>query len=322
ASSAAACPSWQRAAATGNGGVVKPLTGSFLRPTSQAVSAPDTGFPEVTFEFNGEGASMFEQITRRDLQKPLGIFLDNQLISAPIIQAVITSTGRITGLASAEAKRLAIQLNAGALPVSIKVVREQDVSSTLGDDSLHKSLVAGAIGVALVAAFVLLYYRFLGLVSIVSFSIYALLVLAIFKMTNVTLTLSGIAAFIISIGFAVDSNIIIFERMREELRSGRSLGGSIETGFDRAWSAIRDSNVAMVIVMCILWWFGDQLGEPRVIGFAIIMLISVLVSMFTAITISRTLLRQLVGTGISKRTELFVDTKSETKPGAPQPQSS
>ena len=303
------CTSFIPAFAEGSGGVQKHLTGAFLRPTSTVVSSPSTGLPEVSFEFNGEGSRMFEQITRRNVGSQIGIFLDGRLVSAPVVQAVISRTGRITGLTRSDAQRLELQLNSGALPVSIRVVREQDVSATLGEDSLDKSYVAAGIGLALVMVFMLLYYRMMGLVAVASLFAYSVFVLSIFKLFGVVLELSGVAAFVISVGMAVDANVIIFERMREELRSGRSLGAAIETGFDRAWSAIRDANVTTFIVMVILWWFGDQLGEPRVIGFAITLMIALATSMFTAFVVSRTFLRLLVGTPMSRRLELFADVK-------------
>ena len=309
------CPGWQPVTAEGGGGVEKPLTGAFLRPTSALVADPTTGLPTVRFEFNREGARMFEQITRRLIGRPLGIFLDDQLVSAPVVQAVISQTGQITGVGQREASLLAIQLNAGALPVSISVVREQDVSATLGRDSLDKSYIAATIGLGLVMLFMVLYYRVPGLVSVGSLAIYTLLVLSVFKMIPVTLTLSGMAAFVISVGMAVDANVIIFERMREELRAGRTLGAAIETGFDRAWAAIRDSNVTTLIVMFILWWFGEQLGEPRVIGFAITLIVAVLSSMFTAIFVTRTFLRLLVNSPIAGRAHLFVPVRREGTTG-------
>ena len=309
------CPGWQPVTAEGSGGVEKPLTGAFLRPTSALVADPTTGLPTVRFEFDREGARMFEQITRRLIQRPLGIFLDDQLVSAPVVQAVISQTGQITGVGQREARLLAIQLNAGALPVSISVVREQDVSATLGRDSLDKSYIAAAIGLGLVMLFMVLYYRVPGLVSVGSLAIYTVLVLSVFKMVPVTLTLSGMAAFVISVGMAVDANVIIFERMREELRAGRTLGAAIETGFDRAWTAIRDSNVTTLIVMFILWWFGEQLGEPRVIGFAVTLIIAVLSSMFTAILVTRTFLRVLVNSPIAGRIHLFAPLRQERTTG-------
>ena len=308
------CGAWEAAVAEGNGGVQKHLTGQFMRPTAELVADPNSGLPEVSFEFNSEGAKLFEQITRRLVGLPLGIFLDNQVVSSPTVQSVISDRGRITGISASEGRVLAIQLNAGSLPVPIKVVREEDVSATLGKDSLDKSYTAGAVGLGLVMLFMILYYRFLGVVASASLVIYAALVLALFKLTGVTLTLSGIAAFVISVGMAVDANVIIFERVREELRSGRSLGAAIETGFDRAWSAIRDSNVTTLILVAILWWFGDQLGEPKIIGFAVTLIIAILMSMFTAIVITRTFLRLTVGTALGRRTKLFAPIKQEQAP--------
>ncbi|MEE9284913.1 MAG: protein translocase subunit SecD [Dehalococcoidia bacterium] len=313
----AACPGWEPATAEGSGGVVKHLTGEFMRPNSFVLPDPGSGLPVVSFEFNREGSRMFEQITRRLIQRPLGIFLDDQLVSAPTVQSVISSQGRITGLSRSEGERLSIQLNAGALPVSIKVVREQDVSATLGEDSLQKSYIAAVIGLGLIMLFMIAFYRMLGGVAALSLVFYTVMVLAIFKLAEVTLTLSGIAAFVISVGMAVDANVIIFERLREELRAGRSLSAAIETGFDRAWAAIRDGNITTLLVMVILWWFGDQLGEPRVTGFAITMIIAVSTSMFTAFFVSRTFLRLLVGTPIARRLHLFADMKGQESPGRP-----
>lgn len=315
---AAACTSWKKATAEGNNGVEKELTGAFLKANSTVEAAPNSGLPEVRFEFNGEGARMFEQITRRLLQKPLGIFLDNSLVSAPTVQGVISGTGTITGVSAAEAKLLAIQLNAGALPVAINVVRQEDVSATLGKDSLDKSYFAAGIGLALVMLFMVLYYRLPGFLASLALVLYTLVVLSIFKLLPVTLTLSGIAAFIVSVGMAVDANVLIFERMRDELRNGRTLGAAIETGFERAWPAIRDGHVTILITMLILWWFGDQLGEARVIGFAITLMVSVLMSLFTAIYVTRTFLRSFTGTGLGRRIQWFAPVRErEARAGRP-----
>ena len=296
---------WHVQPAGSKGSDVRINTGEFMQPTSFVTSDPGTGLPVVSFEFNGEGARMFEEITRRLLGKPLAIFLDSELISAPTVQGVITQRGQITGVSTSDARLLAIQLNAGALPVPIEVIREQDVSATLGRESLNDSYVAAAIGLALVMLFMVLYYRLPGLVAVGSLCLYTLMALAIFKLFPVTLTLSGIAAFVISVGMAVDANVIIFERMREELRAGRTLSAAVETGFDRAWTAIRDSNATTLITMLILWWFGEQLGEPKIIGFAVTLIITVSLSMFTAIFVSRTLLRLIVLTHAGGRLHLF-----------------
>ncbi|MBI2909742.1 MAG: protein translocase subunit SecD [Chloroflexi bacterium] len=289
----------------GSDGQEKELTGLFFKPNAQVVIDPQTSKPEVAFEFDSEGAKLFEQITGRLVQKPLGIFLDDQVISAPTVQSVIRERGRITGLSIEEARPLAIQLNAGALPVPIHVVQQEDVDATLGADSIKKSILAGEIGLALVGLFMILYYRGPGVLATFALLIYAIIVLAIFKLIPVTLTLGGIAAFILSVGMAVDANILIFERMKEESWAGKTLGAAIEAGFDRAWSSIRDSNVSTFITCAILYWFGSNFGASLVMGFALTLFIGVAVSMFSAIFVTRTLLRAVVGTGLAKNTVLF-----------------
>jgi len=285
---------WAKATATGSDGQEKQLTGKYLKPNASVVLAPQTNEPEVAFEWNGEGAVLFEQITERNLQKPLGIFLDEQLISAPTVQAVIKEKGVITGLDLEEARLLAIQLNSGSLDVPLKVIQEQDVDATLGADSIEKSLVAGLIGLALIVLFMLLYYRVSGLVATCALIVYGVLLTAIFKMVPITLTLPGIAALILSIGMAVDANVLIFERMKEELRSGRTLGAAVEVGFNRAWPAIRDSNITTFIACIVLYWFGGTLGAFMVRGFALTLFIGVALSMFSAIIVTRTFLRIVI----------------------------
>ncbi|MBN1374707.1 MAG: protein translocase subunit SecD [Dehalococcoidia bacterium] len=285
---------WKTAMATGTDGSEKELTGKYLKPNSQVVLKQDTNEPQVAFEWNEEGAVLFEQVTKRNLQKPLGIFLDNQLISAPTVQAVIKSNGVITGVELDEAKNLSIQLNSGSLDVPLTVIQEQTVDATLGADSLRKSVVAGAIGLILVVLFMLLYYRMSGLIATLALIIYGIFLMAIFKLVPVTLTLSGIAAAVVSIGMAVDANILIFERMKEELRAGRTLGAAVDAGFNRAWLAIRDSNVTTFIACIVLYWFGDTFGAFMVKGFALTLFIGVALSMFTAITVSRVFLSMIV----------------------------
>ena len=285
---------WKVATATGTDGKVKDLTGKYLKPNSKIVLKQNTNEPEVAFEFNDEGAVMFEQVTKRNLQKPLGIFLDNQKISYPTVQAVIKSSGVITGVEIEEAKNLSIQLNSGSLDVPLTVIQEQTVDASLGSDSLKKSVVAGAIGLILVVLFMILYYRMAGVVATLALLIYGVLLTTIFKLVPVTLTLAGIAAAVVSIGMAVDANILIFERMKEELRAGRTLGAAAEAGFDRAWLAIRDSNVTTFIACIVLYWFGDTFGAFLVKGFALTLFIGVALSMFTAITVSRVFLTMAV----------------------------
>ena len=285
---------WKVATATGKNGQEKELTGKYLKPNAKVVIDQQTNAPEVAFELTDEGSVLFEEITRRNLNKPLGIFLDNQYISSPTVEAVIKNNGVITGLSLEEAKNLAIQLNSGSLDVPLKIIQEQDVDATLGSDSIRKSLIAGAIGAAMIILFMILYYRFSGFIACLALLIYGILLIAIFKLVPITLTLPGAAAFIVSLGMAVDANVLIFERMKEELRAGRTLGASVENGFSRAWPAIRDSNITTFIACIILAWFGNTLGAFMVEGFAITLFVGVALSMFSAITISRLFLRLAV----------------------------
>ena len=296
---------WDQALTTNDTGQLTPVTGEYLLPTAQVLLDPSTNLPQVSFEFNDEGARMFERVTSRLLNQPLGIYLDEDLISAPVVQAVISRNGVITGLSLDEADVLAIQLNAGALPIPIQTIREQDVDATLGAESVSKSLVAGIVGLLLVLGFLMVYYRLPGVLSAGALVIYGLVVLATFKLLPVTLTLSGIAGFILSIGMAVDANVLIFERLKEELRAGRSLRVGIEAGFNRAWVAIRDSNVSTLITCAILWWFGNKLGTPLVTGFAITLAIGVVTSMFSAMFVTRSFLRFIVGARVQEKPGLF-----------------
>lgn len=267
------------------------LTGRFLKRKNQVILDPHTNEPLVQFEWDEKGAKLFEQITTRLLNKPLGIFLDDQLISAPIVRAVIKERGVIEGLTLSEARLLAIQLNAGALPLPLEIIQQKDVDAFLGIDSLKRSLTAGYIGLALLFLFMLLYYRFFGFIAGLALLFYGLMVLAIFKLFPITLTLAGIAGFILSLGMAVDANVLIFERTKEELRGGRTLGSAIERGFSRAWSAIRDSNITTFIACIVIYWFGSKLGAAPLMGFAVTLFIGVAVSMFTAIIVTKSLLR-------------------------------
>src|SRR3972149_4574404 len=245
----------------------------------------------VSLEFNSEGAKKLEEITQNNFQKPMAMFLDDEPISwpPPVIQAVISDgKAQITGNFTAdEARGLAIQLNAGGLPVSLKIESQHRVGPTIGQVTIEKSILAALIGIGSVAVFMILYYRLLGLFAVVALFIYTLLVFAIFKLIPVTLTLAGIAGFILSIGMAVDANILIFERMKEEKRWGQEKLESFFAGFERAWSSIRDSNVSSLITCVILFNFGT--GPIR--GFALTLAIGILISMFSAIVVTRTLLR-------------------------------
>lgn len=290
------------------------LTGKYLKRTTRVVIDQRTNEPRVAFELDSVGAELFSQITsdlyvatNSRLNRPLGIFLDESYVSSPTVQSQITGgSGVIENIPLGDAQSLAILLNAGALPVPLEgpIIRE-DIDPTLGADSVSKSIVAAAVGLALVLVFMIAYYRLPGLMASVALIIYATFVLAAFKLFPVTLTLAGLAAFILSIGMAVDANVLIFERLKEELRAGRTLGASIEAGFNRAWTAIRDSNISTLITCGILYWMGSVLAEPRVMGFALTLAIGVVLSMFTAIFVTRTFLRLYVGTRLAKELPLF-----------------
>jgi preprotein translocase subunit SecD len=249
----------------------------------------------VGIRFDKEGGDKFAELTKRlaGTGRSIGIFLDNVLISAPIVGVEHAQTGiqgggaTITGNFDAKAAtELAIQIKGGSLPVPIEIVENRTVGATLGRDSIQRSIYAGLAGLALVLVFMMVYYRLPGVVASISLVIYALLTLAVFNLLGVTLTLPGIAGFILSIGMAVDANVLIFERTREELRSGKTLYRSVESGFYRAFSSILDSNVTTLIACGALFW----LGAGLVRGFALTLALGVLVSMFTALTCSRTLL--------------------------------
>jgi preprotein translocase subunit SecD len=318
---------WIPATAIGSNGQESHLTGKYLERDTYVEIDQNTNEPRVRFAFNSEGAELFAQITGRLIEKPLGIFLDDGYVSSPTVKSKIEGgTGVIENMSLNDAQDLAILLNAGALPVSLGhwdrgtflsgPAVQDEVDPTLGADSLRKSLIAGAVGLILVLLFMALFYRLPGILAGCALIIYGILVLAAFKLIPVTLTLSGIAAFILSIGMAVDANVLIFERLKEELRAGRTLGGAIEAGFNRAWTAIRDSNVTTLIICAILYWMGSNFAEPRVMGFALTLAIGVSLSMFSAIVITRTFLRLFVGTRIAGRLWLFGAQRSEQTPGS------
>ena len=285
------------ATAEGRDGQERTLTGRYLKRAS--IDFDTIKGAVVVIEWDSEGEHLFEKITERNLNKPLAIFLDDEMISAPIVHNIITAgtRGIIEGqFTMSDAERLAIQLNSGALDLPLTIIDQRDVDASLGADSIRQSMIAAVIGIILLFLFVLLYYRLPGLMACFALGIYGVLLLAIFNLfsSHITLTLPGIAAAILSLGMAVDANILIFERIKEELRRGRSLGAAIETGFSRAWTAIRDSNITTFIVCFILFWLGGTFGAFMVRGFALTLFIGVALSMFTAIIITRTFLRLIV----------------------------
>ena len=257
-----------------------------------------TGEPMVLLGFNPEGTRKLAEWSRTHVGQPLAIVLDKKVISAPIVREAITdgaasiSGGKMTWR---EAERIALLLRYGALPVPLTVVENRNVGPTLGQDSVNKSVVAGIIGLCTVLLFMTLYYRLPGVLAGLALCIYTVLIFALYKLIPVTLTLPGVAGLLLSIGMAVDANILIFERMKEELRAGKALRASIEAGFDRAWTSIWDSNLSTLLTCLILYLFGRSLGASMVKGFAITLAIGVAVSMFSAITVTRTFLRAVYG---------------------------
>lgn len=270
---------------------------------------PNTGAPTVGLQFDDEGKKLFAEITKRNLQKPVAIYLDGSPISIPTVQSEITDGQAVISgtFTLVEAKQLAQRLNSGALPVPIRLVSQQTIGASLGQDAVERSVMAGLIGFFFVALFMIVYYRLPGIIAVVALSLYTLLLLAIFKLWPVTLTLAGIAGFILSVGIAVDANILVFERIREELRQGRQLQAAIEEGFRRAWLSIRDSNVSSLITTVILSWFGTSLIK----GFALTLAIGILVSMFSALTVTRTFLRLIVTPSVERHLWWFAPRDKE-----------
>ncbi len=277
------------------------------------IQTGDFGRLLLVFEWNEEGSKLSEEITGRLIGKPLGIFLSGEPLLgdegnpiAPIIRSTIIDRGQIEGLSLTEATELSQLLNAGRIPVPLTSIYDQTVSPILGADFIGMSVKAGIIGILLVMLFMLAYYRFSGVLANLALIFYGVLLLAIFKLVPVTLTLAGLGGFVLSIGMAVDANVLIFERMKEEIRRGRTLGAAIEAGFNRAWTAIRDSNITTIIVCIILIIVGNSIvGGAPVVGFAVVLLIGVLVSMFSAIVVTRTLLRVFVRSRLAKNPSLF-----------------
>ena len=268
-----------------------------------AVGTDAAGRWLITLEFNGKGANKFAKLTREFKGYPIAIYFNGDSISEPVVQQEITGgNAQITGeFSHDEAKKIVDLLNAGALPVPAKIMEENTVGPTLGADSLHKSMVAGIIGLISVILFMIFWYRVPGVIATVALLVYAAIVFAIFKLVPVTLTLAGIAGFILSIGMAVDANVLIFERTKEELKAGRTLFTAINSGFDRAFTSIFDSNMSTVIICLILYFAGSNIVK----GFALTLIIGVLVSMFSAITVTKNFMHLVFGTGQLKYPALF-----------------
>jgi preprotein translocase subunit SecD len=280
------------------------LTGANLKK-AEVVFDPNTGKPQVALEFDEKGREIFAQITTDNVGKMMAIFLDNFLVSAPSInEPIVDGKGVISGeFALDQAKQMVTQLNAGALPLSVELIEQRTVSATLGEESINKGVRAGLVGVGLVAIFMVGFYGRLGILANFGLFIYAVLNLALYKLIPVTLTMPGVAGFLLSLGMAVDSNILIFERMKEELRLGRPWRTAMELGFGRAWDSIRDANVCTLITTFVLfnpfdWSFLNTSGMVR--GFALTLGLGVVLEMFTGIVVVRTLMRVLYGKGGKK----------------------
>lgn len=274
------------------------LTGKYLEKAELGFDNQTSYKPLVLIQFNDEGAKIFEELTAKNIGRPVAIYIDGVPISVPTVQGKIAGgNAQITGnFTIEEAKTLARNLNAGALPVPISLISQQSVGPTLGKISLEQSLKAGILGLLAIVVFMTFFYRFPGLLASLALIIYAILNLAFFKLIPVTLTLAGIGGFLLSIGMAVDGNILIFSRIREELRRGRTFPMALEEGFRRAWPAIWDGNFTLLIVALILF----SLGTSFVKGFALTLIIGTLLSMFSAITITKNFLRVFVGTKLEK----------------------
>jgi len=306
---------WIPATGTLNG-EQKVLNSSYFKENTY-VTTDSLGNLMLIFEFNADGAIISKEVTTRLMNKQMGIFEgagedavpllgdDGQPI-APTVQGVITESGQITGLSLKEAQELSAQLNAGRLPVPLDLVGEMTVDPSLGADFITLSVRAGIIGIAGVMLFLLIYYRVSGLIAIFALTFYGILTLAIYKLIPVTLTLSGIGGFVLSVGMAIDANVLIFERMKEELMLKTTLNSAMEAGFARAWTAIWDSNLTTILACVILYWAGSMVAFGGTVkGFALTLGIGVIVSMFTAVIASHSLYRLIVRTPLANHPELF-----------------
>jgi preprotein translocase subunit SecD len=283
------------------------VPGTEITQGSAQVGYDQSGAPTVTYSMSGKGSSAWCNYTSANVNKFSAIVLDNKVISDPQIQgAICQGQTQITGLTgTSEAQQIATYLNYGALPISMHVDSSSSVAASLGPIYVDNAVKAAIISVIIVAIFMLLYYRLPGLLADIALLMYAVAVLAIFKLLGVTMTLPGIAGFIISIGMAVDANVLIFERMKEELRAGKTLGAAVEAGFSRAFPAIRDSNISTIITTIILFWFGHTFAATVITGFATTLGIGVAMSFITAYFVSKTLLRLVVQSGWARNRTLY-----------------
>ena len=319
-------------------GCVAPFTDSSIGLTGDDLVDAYANMDSVTSEwvvniqFGDRGADIFSQMTQEinvqtnpDSNEVIAVILDDELLIAPVAQVHIRD-GRSQisgggGFNREEARRLAIQLKSGSLPVPLTLIQESDVDALRGSESLERSLMAGLVGLGLVLVFIIAYYRAAGVVAAIALICYSVVTLAIFKLVPITLTLPHIGGFILSIGLAVDANILIFERIKEEIRLGRSLASAMDVGFNRAWPAIRDGNVSTLITCVVLLWFGNRLGGGLINGFALTLLVGVLISMFTAVLVSRNLLQAFQAMGLGRMANLFTPEKIQPRASGQRPRS-
>lgn len=315
-----------------NGGVTEPVSqterpctdpyttiarGTDLNTNLVSLTTDQAGRPAVAFDFSGESADQLSTFTAQNINKPMSIVLDNRVISSPIINGALPGRGIITFGNSSRAEQekdarvLLNQLKYGALPITLVEDSNRTISATLGEDSVSASTIAGAIGLGVVMLFMLLFYRLPGLIADIALLFYTAIVFAVYKLVPVTLTLPGIAGFILSIGLAVDANVLIFARIKEELHRGRSLDRAVEDGFTHAWPSIRDSNASTLITSFILYFFGSSFGVSIIQGFALTLALGIIVSLFTAITVSRMLLRLTIDLGVSNPRWFGVDDEPD-----------
>ncbi len=271
--------------------------GSDLIPSSVQPGIDPGGRPIVSFQFGGESATRLETFTARNIGQPLTIVLDNRVISSPTIEDRLPGQGQISSATVEDRNSLFNVLRYGSLPVGFDVETSRIVTATLGAESVRASEIAGIIGLLMVAILMIVYYRLPGVLAVVALLIYTALAFAVYRFVPITLTLAGIAGFVLSIGLAVDGNVLIFSRLKEELRRGRSLATAVEEGFIHAWPSIRDSNVSTLISTVILYWFGSSFGVSIIKGFALTLMIGVILSLFTSVVITRTFLRLVVESG-------------------------
>lgn len=271
--------------------------GTELIPSSVQPGIDQTGQPIVSFQFQGQSATKLQQFTAQNIGQPLSIVLDNRIVSSATIRDVLPGSGQISSSTVAQRDSLYNVLRYGSLPVGFDVETSRTVSATLGQDSIDASLVAGIVGLLAVALLMIFYYRLPGFLAVIALLIYTAISFALYRLIPITLTLAGIAGFILSIGLAVDGNVLIFARVKEELRRGRSIASAVEEGFIHAWPSIRDSNFSTFITTAILYWFGSSFGVSIIKGFALTLMLGIIVSLFTSVIITRTFLRLVVETG-------------------------